>query len=416
MTLKELKAAYSQKAAEMRSLNESTKDGEWTGEVRSKWEGMKTDLKDLAEKIEREEELRENDQRFVEERSRNNPTQHNGPAGELEGAAAEQRSAFLQYLRSGMDGLNAEQRSMVLNMRAQGTSPNEAGGFTVPTTLQTRVIEALSTYGGIASVAHLLTTDNGAPISWVIGSGADEEGELIGENKAASEKDVAFGLGTLGAFTISSKIIRVPEQLIADSGIDMEAYLSTRIGNRCARTRNRLIIQGTGAGENGETPAQPKGLEVAAAVGKVTASASAFTWQEVNALIHSVDPAYRSAPKFRLAFNDSTLQSIEEMVDANKRPLWLPGIDADRPPTILKHQYVIDQAISSIGAGKKFMFAGDFDQLILRAVKGMTLKRLVERYAEYGQVAFLAFLRFGVVLQDTAAIKALAGKGAEVAA
>lgn len=411
MTLKELKAAYAQKAAEMRSLNDNTKDGEWTGEVRSKWEAIKVDLKGLGDQIEREEELREADQRFVEDRSRGAGSDRT-PVGDLQGPELEQRQAFMAYLRGGMDGLDAEQRSMVLNMRAQGTSPNEAGGFTVPTTLQARVVEALSTYGGIASICQLLTTDNGAPIAWVVGNGADEEGELIGENKAASEKDVEFSLGTLGSFTISSKIIRVPEQLIQDSGIDMESYLATRIGNRTGRTRNRLIVQGTGAGEGADTPAQPKGLAVSAAVGKITASANTFTWQEVNGLIHSVDPAYRAAPKFRLAFNDSTLQSLEEMVDGNKRPLWLPGIDADRPATILKTQYVVDQSIASIGAGEKFMFGGDFDQLILRAVKGMTLKRLVERYAEYGQVAFLAFLRFGIVLQDVAAIKALQGKPA----
>ncbi len=42
----------------------------------------------------------------------------------------------------------------------------------------------------------------------------------------------------------------------------------------------------------------------------------------------------------------------------------------------------------------------------------MTLKRLVERYAEYDQTAFLAFHRFDCVLEDTAAIKALQGKPA----
>ena len=415
MTLQQLKELYAQKSAEMRSLHESTGDEAWTGEVRAKWEAMKVDLKALKEKIEREEELRENDQSFVEERARsgNHGAQ---PQPELTGADAEQRSAFDAFLRRGTEPLTAEQRSAVFAMRAQATNPNEAGGFTVPTTLQARVIESLNTYGGIAAVCQLLNTDNGAPIAWAVSNGGEEEGELIGENKQANEKDVEFGMGTLGSYTISSKIIRVSEQLLQDSGIDMEAFLAGRISKRCGRTRNRLIVQGTGAAETPEAPAQPKGLEASVGQGAMTASANKFTWQEVNSLIHSVDPAYRAAPKFRLAFNDKTAQALEEMVDGNNRPLWLPGIDSDRPATILKQQYVIDQAIADIAAGKKFMFAGDFNELILRAVRSLTLKRLVERYAEYGQVGFLAFLRFGIVLQDTAAIKALAGKGAEVAA
>ncbi|UXZ20668.1 phage major capsid protein [Pseudomonas sp. YeP6b] len=411
MTLQQMKELYAQKAAEMRSLHESTGDEAWNGEVRAKWEAIKVDLKVLKEKIEREEELRENDQSFIEERARHGAQGNQQHQQELSGADAEQRGAFDAFLRRGAEHLTAEQRSAVFALRAQGVSGPEAGGYTVPTTLQARVIESLNTYGGIASVCQLLSTDNGAPIAWAVSNGGEEEGELIGENKQAGEKDVEFGMGTLGSHTISSKIIRVSEQLLQDSGIDMEAFLAGRISKRCGRTRNRLIVQGTGAAETDSAPAQPKGLEASVSLGSVTASAAKFTWQEVNSLIHSVDPAYRAAPKFRLAFNDKTCQAMEEMVDGNNRPLWLPGIDSDRPATILKQQYVIDQAIADIAAGKKFMYAGDFNELILRAVRSLTLKRLVERYAEFGQVGFLAFLRFGIVLQDTAAIKALAGKG-----
>jgi HK97 family phage major capsid protein len=46
-----------------------------------------------------------------------------------------------------------------------------------------------------------------------------------------------------------------------------------------------------------------------------TASATAFTWKEMNALRHAVDPAYRTAPQIRWAFNDANLQVVEEMED-----------------------------------------------------------------------------------------------------
>jgi HK97 family phage major capsid protein len=223
MTLQQLKERYTQLSAEMRSLHESTGDDAWTGEVRAKWEAIRTELKGIKEKIEREEELRANDQSFVEERERLAASGRR-PGEQLEGPDAERRAAWDVWARRGMDGLTAEQRSLLTEMRAQGTNPAEAGGFTVPTTLQAKVIEALVTYGGIASVCQLMQTDNGAPIAWAVSNGGEEEGELIGENKAASEKDVAFGSATLGSHTISSKIIRVSEQLLQDSGIDMEAF------------------------------------------------------------------------------------------------------------------------------------------------------------------------------------------------
>lgn len=405
MTLQELQQKAAALAAEMRTLHESVAEGQqMTGEQRSKWEEMRTSQKAAVEQIERLEQLRANDQKFVEGRQ-NDP--ENRETGEL--TVEEQRSAaFESFVRRGLGELSAEERQVLNEMRAQSSGQGDRGGYTVPTTLLNQVFEQMRAYGGIASVAQLLTTDSGAPIEWATSDGTEEVGELLGENSQASEGDVEFGTGTLGAHKLSSKIIRVSNELLADSGINMESFLAGRIASRLGRGESMYLVKGTGAG----TPAQPAGLEVSTNVGKVTAKADDFTWQEINGLIHSIDPAYRNAPQFRLAFNDNTLQSIEEMVDGNNRPLWLPGIDAERPATILKQKYVIDQAIASKGAGKKFMFAGDFAQFIVRRVRYMVLKRLVERFADFDQTGFLAFHRFGCVLQDMSAIKSLQGKPA----
>ena len=45
-------------------------------------------------------------------------------------------------------------------------------------------------------------------------------------------------------------------------------------------------------------------------------------------------------------------------------------------------------AIPDIAAGAKFAYFGDFNRFIVRRVTYMTLKRLVERYAEYDQTGF----------------------------
>ncbi|HED3139787.1 TPA: phage major capsid protein [Citrobacter farmeri] len=407
MKLHELKQKRNTIATDMRALHEKIGDATWTDEQRTQWNAAKSELDALDEQIGRLEELRRLDQAHVEDHEDEQRRQQRNNTPE-EQSAERRAAAFDKFLRHGFSELSAEERQAVKELRAQGTTPDAKGGYTVPKQMLNKIVDSMKAYGGIASVAQILNTSNGQDITWSTSDGTAEEGELLGENTEASEEDVSFGTAILGAKKLSSKIIRVSNELLQDSGVDIEAYLAARIGQRIGRGEAKYLVQGTGAG----TPVQPKGL-VASVTGTVnTAAAATFTWQEMNKLKHAIDPAYRGGPKYRWAFNDSTLQVIEEMVDGQNRPLWLPDVAGGTPATILNIPYVIDQAIDGIAAGKKFAFLGDFDRFIIRRITYMTLKRLVERYAEYDQTAFLAFHRFDCVLEDVAAIKALVGKPA----
>ncbi|VTM93362.1 phage major capsid protein [Raoultella planticola] len=409
MKLHEMKQKRNTIAKDMRALHDKIGDTPWTDEQRTQWNAAKSELDALDERISREEELRRQDQNYIDENEPEQRHQQSQNQGTPEAQAESRRAlAFDKYLRQGFSELSAEERQAVKEHRAQGVSPDEKGGYTVPTQMLNKIVDAMKAYGGIASVAQILSTSNGQDITWSTSDGTSEEGELLAENSAASEGDVTFGTAVLGAKKLSSKIIRVSNELLQDSGVDIEAYLAGRIAQRIGRGEAKYLIQGTGAG----TPTQPNGL-AASVTGTVnTASASAFTWKEMNALRHAVDPAYRTAPQIRWAFNDKTLQVVEEMEDNQGRPLWLPSIIGGAPATVLNVPYVVDQGIADLGAGNKFIYFGDFNRFIVRRVTYMTLKRLVERYAEYDQTAFLAFHRFDCVLEDTAAIKALVGKPA----
>lgn len=388
-------------AAQMRQLNDEIGDNVWSDEQRTKWDSMKHELSGVEAQIEREESLRSTDALFVQENRDEHPKE---PVANVE---LKRSQVFNSFLRRGLSELTQEEKQVMAELRAQAAGTDNKGGYTVPKEMQARIVEQMKAYGGISSVAQILNTADGHPIMWATADGTTEEGELVGENAAATEQDVDFGSAELGAKKLSSKIIRVSNELLQDSGVNIEAFLASRIAQRIGRAEAKYLIQGTGLG----TPAQPKGLQASVTGVTNTATATAVTWQELNALIHSVDPAYRNVGNTRLAFNDNTLKALKEMVDGQKRPLWLPDVAGVAPATILGQQYVIDQGIADIAAGAKFAYFGDFSRFIIRRVSGMTLRRLVERYAEFDQVGFLAFHRFDCVLEDTSAIKALAGKG-----
>lgn len=394
-------------AAQMRTLHDKIGDNAWTDEQRTEWNKMKTELDGVDAVISREEELRSMDEKFVKEQEAAEAEKRAQKDGEKTLSVDERRGqAFNAFLRNGLTNLTPEERQALNEMRAQGVGVNDHGGYTVPKEMQARIVEQMKAYGGIASVAQILTTSDGRTIEWITADGTTEEGELIGENTAATEADTLFGIANLGAKKLSSKIIRVSNELLQDSAINIESYLADRIAQRIGRAEAKYLIQGTGAG----TPAQPKGLAASVTGTTQAKTAGKVDWLDVNALLHSLDPAYRNVGNSRLAFNDNTLKLLKEMVDGQNRPLWLPDVAGVAPSTILGKQYVIDQGIADIAKDAKFIYFGDFNRFVVRRVAYMTLKRLVERYAEFDQTAFLAFHRFDCVLEDTSAIKALIGK------
>ena len=318
-------------AAQMRTLHDKIGDNAWTDEQRTEWNKMKTELDGVDAVIAREEELRSMDEKFVKEQEAAEAEKRAKHDGEKTKTADEMRAqAFNVFLRNGLGELSQEERQALAEMRAQGVGVNDKGGYTVTKEMQARIVEQMKAYGGIAQVAQILTTSDGRTIEWITADGTTEEGELIGENTAATEADTSFGIANLGAKKLSSKIIRVSNELLQDSAINIESYLADRIAQRIGRAEAKYLIQGTGAG----TPAQPKGL--AASVTGTTAAkvAGKVDWLDINALLHSVDPAYRNVGNSRLAFNDNTLKLLKEMVDGQNRPLWLPDVAGVAPSTL----------------------------------------------------------------------------------
>lgn len=404
MKLHELRAAANAIAMKMRALHTDIGDSAWTDEQRHQWNQMKADLDATEERIAREEQLRANDQRFVETTTEEQRGRQ-APAGQQQSGdrASEYRAAFDTFLRRGASELTSEQRQLIREMRAMSTGNDAAGGYTVPTEFRQRIVEAMKAFGGLAAVCQILDTDAGNPIDWVTSDGTTEEGELLAENAESTEGEPTFGVAQLGAKKLGSKIIRVSNELLADNFVDIETFLVNRIAMRLFRGEAKLLVNGTGTG----TPVQPKGLKASVILSQAAAANTGITYTDIINLKHKVDPAYRAASMAKFGFNDTTLKAMKLMVDSQGRPLWLPAIAGVAPSVIDGDEYFIDQAIDGFGAGKVPMYYGDFKAFILRRVKAMAIKRLVERYAEFDQTGFLAFHRFDCVLEDTSAISKL---------
>lgn len=388
-------------ARQMRSLNDTIGDNDWTDEQRTQFSSMKTELRGLDSKIEVEEEMRKLDAEDAQRQQQQEQEMRDMHDANKDGDV-NYRSAFDTLMRSGFEELSKEERQIL--KRAQSTGDDAKGGYTVPTEFQSRVIEQMKAYGGIANNCNVLVTSDGRQFDWSTTDGTADIGDFIAEGSKAGAQDVDFGTVSVGAKKLTSKVILISNELLNDTGIAMDSLLTGRIASRIGRAEAKYIVQGNGSG------LQNTGLETSVTGTTAIKTAATVDWKDINNLIHSIDPAYRNMSSFALAFNDNTLKLLEEQEDGQKRPLWLPSVAGGTPATILGKRYFIDQAIADGGTTKKFMYAGDWNKFMLRRVRYMQLKRLNELYAESDQVGFLAFHRFDTLLEDTSAIKALTWK------
>lgn len=366
-----------------------SEDGKLSAEDARAYQKRLDEVDDLTAQIEADEKELATEERMTEDEVRRKEA---SPDGSLEKHREKHREAFRTWLVRGSAALSEEQRTILTEKRTDEfqSFANDEGGYTVPDEMYEGIIESLKAYAGVRNTrVRVLTTSDGRLLQIPTGDDTSNKGEILDPNAQVTEQRATFGSKDLEAFTYSSKMIRVPFQLIQDSIIDMEQYLRDVLAERLARILNEHWSTGSGSGE-------PEGIVTGSAEGKEAAAVDALTYDELIDLIHSVDPAYRQNAEFM--FHDSTLKALKKLKDDQDRPLWTPGLAVREPDTINGYRYTVNNSMAEMEADSKPIVFGDFSYYWVRDVQGTMMMRLVERYADFGQVAFLGFQRHGGVL------------------
>lgn len=406
MKLHEMYAELRKRQKECRELDSqirSAKPEENTEELRNRWASAIEAAQEMSDSIMREEELRHTDRVVsgeVRESSFSKESEESRKKGEY-------RKALDSYMRNGYQNMSSEERKALQESRAMNTGVPADGGFVVDTQTLTTVQEEKVTWGAIYAAARKLRTQKGNPISWPVSLEGMTRGVIVGEGENHGKKDTKFKNETLGAFKISSQIILVTDELLQDAFINIPQYVT-----RIARQRVELGIDYyavNGAGGDRE----PKGVLLQIADNKkvnitVTGAVGSATWGSslydgFIDVIHAVDPAYRNMPSYGIAVNDKTLASIRKWKDENGHPIYVNDVSRDWPETLFGKRLIIDNQLPDLGTDGAII-AGDFNALLIREAGDMVVKRFDELYGETGQVGFLAWQRFGVVLEDVAAM------------
>lgn len=308
---------------------------------------------------------------------------------------------FDAWLRGGDDGVSAVLANNPQISNVMSTTTDSQGGYTVPTETATRLIETMADYGGVRSVAEVITTSDGSEIQFPTSDETSATGELVAENAAVSDSDPSFGVKSIAAWKYSSKAVAVPFELLEDNVVDLDAWIFRALAVRLARITNTHFTVGTGS-------SQPNGVVTAAGSGKVgaTGQTTSVIYDDFVDLEHSVDPAYRNLGNCTWMMNDGSLKIFKKLKDGNGLPLWMPGIVSGDESTILGYDYTINQDVAVMAANAKSILFGDFSKYLVRDSMNVSMFRMTDSaYTKKGQVGFLAFLRSDGELLDASAVK-----------
>jgi HK97 family phage major capsid protein len=324
-----------------------------------------------------------------------------------------ENQAFVKLIANG-ELTEAERASL---QRAQSAGTTTAGGFSIPQGFLAKIdaklkyispffSEMTAQFGADAeNIFEVLRTTTGNDLPFPTNDDTATVGELLAENgdAFANAADLTFGQVTMKAYKYSSKPMKVSNELLNDTGVDLESYIANALATRIARIVNTQFT-------TGDNSSKPQGIVIGATAGKTTAASAAITFPEILDLLHSVDPSYRMSPSARFMFHDNILLYLKKLTIGSatndSRPVWQPGYSVGAPDTIDGFKYLINQDMASTLATTNItMLFGDMKKYFVRLVGNYAIKRLDERFADADQTAWLLFLRADGRYANTAAIK-----------
>jgi HK97 family phage major capsid protein len=250
-------------------------------------------------------------------------------------------------------------------------------------------------------VVGWLETDTGNPFSLPNMDDTSSSASIVAQGVQITTQDLAT-LGQLSfpeAPTWRSGMIKVSIELDTDAGFSLEDLFAQSFAVRFARGIGAYNVgKLLAAATLGATAVGASGNNGTSATGGTTVGSD-----DLYSLMGSVDPAYVASPKCAWVMNFQTMTAIAQLKDKNGRPLHLIKQNpATNEVELLMKPIRVCPSMANIGPNATPIAFGDLGRFIVRAVpSSMRVQRLGERFAEYLQVAYQAFLRADSNLQLT---------------
>lgn len=289
--------------------------------------------------------------------------------------------AIEKYVRY---GLMDDSRWTPEEKRALAGTSDADGGFLVPDEFANDILMNAFDQSELLQYVDLGTTGRDAIVT-----------------PSLSKPVVSWGLAGVAVTdqTLSTGQVRIPihflqalalvsEDVLSDAQANLDSELNNAFSEAVAEAKDDAILVGTGA-------SQPVGVLTLASVqarAVNTGIAALLTDSTHNGFDILMQAFMGLNKKYRRnatwAMNSTTERVLRVSKDANGGYIWNAQGSLAEVATLLGRPVATAEGAPDIAANSFPIVVGDFKRYRMRDRTGVTIQRLVERYAEFGQVGF----------------------------
>ena len=308
-----------------------------------------------------------------------------------------------EHQPEGDEKLTPEERSFVSFLRGEiradvNTTKTNAGAV-IPTTVADRIVEYVKNVSPIAEYATRYEGIGKITIAY------EDDANALSASYVEDLESADATAQKLTSVSLEGYKIRVPvkvsQQLLDNSQVDLIAYLVRRIGDALAAKIEREFLIGT----SGKVAGLAGGVKQAV----TAASATAVTTDELIDVQDAVPDIYQANSIWIM--HPKTRTAIRKLKDGENRYLLNLDLNTKWGYSLLGKPVYASDAMPEPAAGAKTIFYGDMSGLAC-IIRGLRVRVLNERFADVDAVGIFGFAEIDAKVENTQKISVLTMKAA----
>lgn len=301
------------------------------------------------------------------------------------------KSAFVKFLRYGI-GETGRQMMTPDEVRALSNASDADGGFLVPVAWENTVLMQAYNEAEMRPACNTGVTGRDRVYMPALKKPSVAWGVA---NVAVTAQDITAGGETLPINDLRALTL-IHNNTLDDAEADVWGELNMAFSRAIAEAEDNAFVSGDGTNA-------PQGVMTNTAVlAQFTKTGVAGALSDANnngvdpliTMLHSLKKTYRRNATW--AMNSATEGEVRKLKDKDGQYLWQPPVQAGSPATLLGRPVINPEGMADVAANAFPVVLGDFRSgYVIRDRSGITVQRLVERYAEFDQTGFLVKRRTG---------------------